>query len=96
VRERFDVRSVDGHHRVNEKGQVDPLGLTGELEGSGISVENPRPLNNRFRNRRGVLSVEQAFLDSAVRELVKNLDNTVSNRQDSRDRADAISFETKE
>jgi len=37
---------VDGHHRVEQEGQVDPLRLTGELEGVGIAVESPGPFGH--------------------------------------------------
>ena len=42
--QRVYVRRVDCHHGVEQEGQVDPLRLTGELEGVGIAVEGPGPL----------------------------------------------------
>ena len=41
VRQRVHVRRVDGHHRVEEEGQVDALGLDGELEVLAVAIEGP-------------------------------------------------------
>ena len=42
VRQRLHVRGVDRHHRVEQKREVDALGLAGQLERRAVAVEGPR------------------------------------------------------
>ncbi len=43
VGERFDVRGMHRHHRIEEVGEVDPVGLGGKFEPFAGCVERPRP-----------------------------------------------------
>lgn len=58
MRQRLHVGRVDGHHRVEEKGEVDALGLGGELEGGAVAIEGPRSGHGRDPDR-GCIGVRE-------------------------------------
>ena len=45
VRERFHVGRVDRHHGVEQKSEVDALGLDRQLEGGAVAIEGPGALH---------------------------------------------------
>ena len=73
VRQRLHVRRVDGHHRVEQEGEVNALGLDGELERLAVAVEGPGALGGGEGDVGFVGAVEEAFLERAVGGLVDDL-----------------------
>ena len=67
VRQRLDVRRVDRHHRVEEEGEVDALGLAGELERCTVTVEGPRAFGRREADRLARRHARAAALSSRRR-----------------------------
>ena len=56
---------MDRHHRVEQKGEIDALGLDGELERLAIAIERPGPLDGGNRQSGFIGTVEQALFDAA-------------------------------
>jgi hypothetical protein len=96
VRKGIDVRRVNGHHRIEEKGQVDPLGLASELERCCVAVEGPGPLDRGNGNGRFVGGAEKALLETPVGQLVEDLNRVVGVRRDLDDGTDAIRLQANE
>ena len=55
---------MDGHHGVEEEGEVDTLGLNCELEVLAVAIEGPRTLLGGQRDAGLVGPPEQAVLSS--------------------------------
>ena len=96
VRERVHVRGVDGHHGVEEKGEVDALGLDGELEGFAVAVEGPGALLGGKGDRGLVGPSKQALLEGAVGRLVDDLHRAFGDGNDGDNRGDRRRFEAGE
>ena len=96
VRQRVDVRGMDGHHRVEQEREVDPLGLAGELERGGVAVEGPGAFGRGEGDRRLVGSPEQPLLQGSVGQLVEDLHRAVRDHVDRDDRADQLRLEADE
>ena len=94
--QRVYVRRVDCHHRVEQEGQVDPLRLTGELEGVGIAVESPGPPGYGLGDAARVGRRDQPNLGRAVWERVDDLEGVVGNRGDRDHPADEVWFQARQ
>ncbi len=70
MRQRLYVGGVDRHHRIEEEGQVDALGLDGELEVRAVTVEGPRPLQRRDTDAGLIAASKKAILERAFGGLV--------------------------
>ncbi len=79
---------MDGHHRVEQEGQVNPLGLAGELERGRVAVEGPGPLGDGDGDRRLVAVAEKPFLQGSVGQLVVDLHRLVRDRSHGNDGTD--------
>ena len=77
VRQRIDVRGVDGHHRVEQEREVDPLGFAGELERGGVAVEGPGAFGRGRRDGGLVGSAEQPLFERSIGQLVEDLHRAV-------------------
>ena len=93
---RVHVRGVDGHHRVEQEREIDPLRLARELECGRVPVEGPRTLGGGGGDRRLVGSAEQPLLEGPVGQLVEDLDCAVGDDVDGDDRANQFRFEADE
>ena len=80
MRERIDVGGVDGHHRIEEERQIDPLGLAGELERLAISVKRPGPFHGRDAQVGFVGQSEQPFFGDTVGCAVVDLHRAFADR----------------
>ena len=94
--QRVYVRRVDCHHRVEQEGQVDPLRLTGELEGVGIAVESPGPLGYGRGDAGRVGRREEPNLGGAVWERVDDLYGVVGDRGDRHDLANELCLQARQ
>ena len=56
---------MNGHHRVEQKSEINALGLDGELERLAVTIERPGPLNGSNRQGGFIGPVEQALFDAA-------------------------------
>ncbi len=80
MRERLHIRGVDGHHRVEQKGEINALGLDGELERLAIAIERPGTLGGGNGDVGFISPIEQTFLERAVGRFIKDLHRAVGNR----------------
>jgi hypothetical protein len=94
VRQRLHIGRVDGHHRVKQKGEINALGLDGELERLAIAIERPGPLNSGNRQGGFIGPIEQALFDPAIGRAIDDLHRTVGNRHHGNDRPDAGGVKT--
>lgn len=62
------------HHGVEEKGQIDPLGLAGKLEGGAVPIEGEGSLGGSDCNRSLVVPREQSLLDHPLGRPVNELE----------------------
>ena len=66
VGKRLHVRRVNGHHRVEQEGQIDSLGFDRQFEGLAVAVEGPGPLFGREREVGFVGPTQQSLFERAV------------------------------
>ena len=88
---------MDGHHRVEQEGEVDPLGFARELECGGIAVEGPGAFGRGEGNRRPRRRCPSSrSLKRSVGQLVEDLHRAVGDDVDRDDRANQLRFEADE
>ena len=80
VGERLDVRSMDRHHRVEEVGQVDPVGFRSEFERLAGRVERPRPPGLREGEGGLVGTKEHLLLELPVGSFVVDRQRVLAHR----------------
>ncbi len=80
VRKRFNVGCVNCHHRIEQEGQVDALGLAGELEGCAVTIERERSLGRCNADGLFVSASEQALFHRPVRSPVDELNGAFAQR----------------
>ena len=90
VGQRVDVRGVDGHHRVEQECEVDPLGFARELERGAVAIERKWAFNSGDVDRVLVGASQEAFLDRAVGCPVNELDRALAKFDGRYDRRDLI------
>ena len=66
VRQRLEVRGLDGQERVEHPGQLDPARLGGEPEELAVGVERPRPPSTQLLEPVFVLPEEHLLRNSAA------------------------------
>ena len=96
MRQRLDVGRVDGHHRVEQKGEVDAFGLDGQLERLAIAIERPGSLDGGNRKGGFIGPVEQALFDAPIGRSIDDLHRPIGNRHHGNDRPDAGGVKTGE
>ena len=80
VRQRVHVRRMDRHHGIEQEGQVDTLRLDRQLEILAATIESPRPLQGRHRDRRLIRPAQQALLQRPIRRFVDDRHRAISDR----------------
>jgi hypothetical protein len=96
VRERLHVGRVDGHHGVEQKGQVEALGLACKLERRSVAVKRPGAIQDGDGDGPLIGGGEETFLECPVGELVEDLHSALGDGHDGDHRADALRFEADE
>ncbi len=87
VRERLDIGGVNRHHRVEEEGQVNALGLNGEGKVRPIAIESPWAFDDCQGDQIFISPPEHALPYAAVRRPIDHLHRVaaVRNHSDHRD-----------
>jgi hypothetical protein len=67
VGEGVHIRGVDGHHRVEEEGEVDALGLDGQLERLSVAIEGPGTFDGGDGDVGFVGAIEETVFEFASR-----------------------------
>jgi hypothetical protein len=83
MRERLDIRRVNGHHRVEEEGKVYALRLDRQFKGIAITIERPWPFPRGGADSILIHTSEQSIPERAVGCLLDQL-NGVGRDRDNR------------
>ena len=73
---------MDGHHGVEQEGEIDPLCLNGKFEVLTVTVKRPRTLRSRDADTRFVRTPQQPIFNRPIWNLVYYLNRSISDGHD--------------
>jgi hypothetical protein len=83
---------MDGHHRIEEKSQIDTPGFHGKLEGFGVAIKGPWAFLGGNGDAAFIGPSQQTIFERAIRRLVNDLNSTIGNGNHSYHRGDRCRF----